>query len=165
MAYVRYLSSIYTRKYNLGRIFPILVTVSLIALINHTAGVTNALLSLVGVMIGLTLVLGNFGFTSGWVAWINRRDGHGLRAQMLIIGLASVVFYPILAQGSLFGSDVRGFVVPIGLASILGSFLFGIGMQFGGCCASGVLSWAGAGKRESIYYSFRLHCRFNVGCL
>ena len=106
---------------------------------------TNALLSMVGIMIGVTLVLGNFGFTGGWAAWIYRRDGRGLRAQMLIIGLASAIFYPILAKGSLFGSDVRGFVVPIGIASIFGSFLFGLGMQFGSCCASGVLSWAGAG--------------------
>ena len=106
---------------------------------------------MVGILIGLTLVFGNFGFTGGWVAWINRRDGRGLRAQMLILALASAIFYPILDSGTLFGSDVRGFVVPFGIATIFGSFIFGIGMQFGGCCASGALSWAGAGSvRVSI---------------
>jgi uncharacterized membrane protein YedE/YeeE len=32
------------------------------------------------------------------------------------------------------------------MATLTGSFIFGIGMQFGGCCASGALSWAGAGS-------------------
>lgn len=146
MADTRFFNSAFPQNPNLGRVFSILITISLIAMINHTAGMTNALLSLVGVMIGLTLVLGNFGFTGGWSAWINRRDGRGLRAQMLILALASALFYPILAHGSLFGNTVSGFVTPIGTASIFGSFLFGIGMQFGGCCASGVLSWAGAGS-------------------
>ena len=146
MADTRVLKSAILNKDNSGRVFSILVTLSLIAMIYDTAGMTNALLSMVGVMIGATFVMGNFGFTGGWIAWINRRDGRGLRAQMLILALASAIFYPILAKGSLFGSDVRGFVAPIGIASIFGSFLFGIGMQFGGCCASGVLSWAGAGS-------------------
>lgn len=136
----------YLTKNNLWRFISVIVTVGLVALINHTAGMTHALLSLVGVLIGFTLVFGEFGFTGGWTSWLMRRDGRGLRAQMLILALASAVFYPILASGSLFGSDVAGFVVPFGMASIFGSFLFGIGMQFGGCCASGVLSWAGAGS-------------------
>lgn len=146
MSDTRVFNSTLPQKYNLGPVFSILVTISLVMMINQTAGLTNALLSLVGVMLGLTLVLGNFGFTGGWTAWINRRDGRGLRAQMAILALASAIFYPILAKGTLFGSEVTGFVSPIGFASIFGSFLFGIGMQFGGCCASGVLSWAGAGS-------------------
>ena len=146
MAGTRFINSAFPMNHNFGRIFAILATISLVIMINHTAGMTNALLSLVGVLIGLTLVLGNFGFTGGWSSWINQRDGRGLRAQMLILAIASVVFYPILAKGSLFGTEVRGFIVPFGIASIFGSFLFGIGMQIGGCCASGVLSWAGAGS-------------------
>lgn len=131
---------------NVGRLFALFLMVGVASSVYIVAGMTNALLSMVGILIGLTLVFGNFGFTSGWVAWINRRDGRGLRAQMLILALASAIFYPILAEGTLFGSDVRGFVVPFGIATIFGSFLFGIGMQFGGCCASGALSWVGAGS-------------------
>lgn len=121
-------------------------TIIILGSIYNVAGMTNAILAMIGLLIGLTLVFGNFGFTGGWIAWINRRDGRGLRAQMLILALASAIFYPILANGTLFGSDVRGFVVPFGLATIFGSFIFGIGMQLGGCCASGALSWAGAGS-------------------
>lgn len=133
------------------RLLSIVLTALVLFSVYNTAGINNALLAMVGILIGLTLVFGNFGFTGGWVAWINRRDGRGLRAQMLILALASAIFYPILDSGTLFGSDVRGFVVPFGIATIFGSFIFGIGMQFGGCCASGALSWAGAGSvRVSI---------------
>lgn len=133
-------------KNHTWRFFSMTVAVLVVYSVYNVAGMTNALLSMVGILIGLTLVFGNFGFTGGWVAWINRRDGRGLRAQMLILALASAIFYPILAEGTLFGSDVRGFVVPFGIATIFGSFMFGIGMQFGGCCASGALSWVGAGS-------------------
>lgn len=133
-------------KFRGSHLFSIVLAFCLIFAVYSTAGFNNALLAMVGVMIGLTLVLGNFGFTGGWVAWIKSRDGRGLRAQMMILGLASIIFYPVLAQGSLFGADVRGFVSPIGIAPIIGSFIFGIGMQLGGCCASGALSWAGAGS-------------------
>ncbi len=134
------------RKFTAAHLFSVFLALCLILAVYRTAGLNNALIAMVGVMIGLTLVLGNFGFTGGWVAWIKSRDGRGLRAQMIILGLASIIFYPILAQGSLFGADVRGFVSPIGIAPIIGSFIFGIGMQLGGCCASGALSWAGAGS-------------------
>lgn len=133
-------------KNHIWQFISIVLALFVVYSVYRVAGITNALLSTVGILIGLTLVFGNFGFTGGWVAWINRRDGRGLRAQMLILALASAIFYPILAEGTLFGSDVRGFVVPFGIATIFGSFLFGIGMQFGGCCASGALSWVGAGS-------------------
>ena len=103
------------------RLLSIVLTALVLFSVYNTAGINNALLAMVGILIGLTLVFGNFGFTGGWVAWINRRDGRGLRAQMLILALASAIFYPILDSGTLFGSDVRGFVVPFGIATIFGS--------------------------------------------
>ncbi|HRW28904.1 MAG TPA: YeeE/YedE thiosulfate transporter family protein, partial [Emcibacteraceae bacterium] len=142
------------QNFGRGQALSALAALILVFMIYQTAGLTNALLSLVGIMIGLTLVYGQFGFTGGWSAWINQRDGRGLRAQMLILALASAIFYPVLASGSLFGSPVTGFVSPIGMASIFGSFLFGIGMQLGGCCASGALSWAGAGSTRIIITLF-----------
>lgn len=150
MADNAFFNSTFPQQYKLGIPFSIFAMISLVVMTNYTAGMTNALLSMVGIMIGVTLVLGKFGFTGGWSALINHRDGRGLRAQMLIIGLASAIFYPILANGSLFGSNVTGFISPIGIATIFGSFLFGIGMQFGGCCASGALSWAGAGSTRIL---------------
>lgn len=127
-------------------IIPLIASGALLLITYNVAGLTNTLLALVGLLIGLTLVFGNFGFTGGWSAWIYRRDGSGIRAQMLILAIASILFYPILAAGTLFGNNVTGFVPPIGIYTLLGGFLFGIGMQLGGCCASGALSWAGSGS-------------------
>lgn len=143
----------YMKKYHISHLLSIIVAATLLVGIAQTAGSTNALLSGIGMLIGIALVLGNFGFTGGWSAWINHRDGYGLRIQMVIIAITSIIFYPILSEGSLFGSDVRGFVVPISVAAIFGSFLFGIGMQFGGCCASGALSWIGSGSTR-IFLTF-----------
>ncbi|MCC3859997.1 YeeE/YedE family protein [Pseudemcibacter aquimaris] len=131
---------------NVGRMASIGFALLLMFAVYNVAGLTNTLLSMVGVMIGLVLVFGHFGFTGGWSAWIYRRDGRGIRAQMLILALAAIIFYPILSSGSLFGSPVRGFVPPIAAGTIIGSFVFGVGMQLGGCCASGALSWTGSGS-------------------
>lgn len=143
----------YMQKYHIGHLLSILAALTLLVGIAQTAGNTNALLSGIGILIGIALVIGNFGFTGGWSAWINNRDGFGLRIQMIIIALTSIIFYPILSEGSLFGSEVRGFIVPISVAEVFGSFLFGIGMQFGGCCASGALSWIGSGSTR-IFLTF-----------
>ena len=51
-----------------------------------------------------------------------------------------------MAQGSVFGQPVRGSVAPAGVAVIAGAFLFGVGMQLGGGCASGTLFSAGGGS-------------------
>src|SRR5699024_12571038 len=56
-------------------------------------------------------------------------------------------FAPILAFGySFFGSEVSGFVSPVGVSLLVGAFIFGIGMQHGGGCASGTLYAVGRGR-------------------
>jgi uncharacterized membrane protein YedE/YeeE len=87
-----------------------------------------------------------FGFTSSWRVFISDRRGAGLRAQMLMLAVTCAVFFPLLASGSVFGQAVRGSVSPPGLAVVLGAFIFGVGMQLGGGCASGTLYSAGGGS-------------------
>jgi uncharacterized membrane protein YedE/YeeE len=106
----------------------------------------QGLLFMVGVGAGVTLFHASFGFTSSWRQFIADRRGAGLRAQMLMLGLTSLVFYPALASGSFLGTDVRGSVAPVGLSVAAGAFMFGIGMQLGGGCASGTLFTAGSGN-------------------
>jgi uncharacterized membrane protein YedE/YeeE len=60
------------------------------------------------------------------------------------------VFFPLLAGGSLFGQTVRGSVSPAGVAVMAGAFIFGIGMQLGGGCASGTLYSAGGGSTRML---------------
>ena len=103
-------------------------------------------LFLVGVAAGLVLYHAAFGFTSAWRSAIVEAKGAGLRAQMLMLAVTCALFFPALARGELFGEPVRGSVSPVGLSVIAGAFLFGIGMQLGGGCASGTLYTAGGGS-------------------
>ena len=44
-----------------------------------------------------------FGFTSAWRVFIADGRGAGLRAQMLMLAAAVLLFFPALAHGILFG--------------------------------------------------------------
>jgi uncharacterized membrane protein YedE/YeeE len=103
-------------------------------------------LFLVGVAAGVVLYHAAFGFTSSWRQLIAERRGAGLRAQMVMLAATCIVFFPLLAHGELFGQTVRGSVAPLSLAVIAGAFIFGLGMQLGGGCASGTLYSAGGGS-------------------
>jgi uncharacterized membrane protein YedE/YeeE len=61
-----------------------------------------------------------------------------------------MVFFPLLASGSLFGQPLRGSIAPAGLSVLAGAFIFGIGMQLGGGCASGTLYTAGGGNTRML---------------
>lgn len=104
----------------------------------------------VGVFAGLALYHAAFGFTSSWRAFIVERRGRGLRAQMLMLAVTCAVFFPVLASGHFFGQAVRGSVSPVSVGVVAGAFLFGVGMQLGGGCASGTLYSAGGGDTRMI---------------
>lgn len=106
----------------------------------------QALLFLIGTGAGLVLYHAAFGFTSAWREAIAHGRGAGLRAQMLMLAVTTAVFVPVLAHGSVFGQAVRGSVAPVGVPVMVGAFIFGIGMQLGGGCASGTLFSAGGGS-------------------
>lgn len=114
----------------------------------------QAALFLVGTGAGIVLYHAAFGFTSSWRAMIAERRGEGLRAQMLMLAVTCVIFFPILAHGQIFGTPVRGSVAPVGLSVLVGAFLFGIGMQLGGGCASGTLYTAGGGSVRMLVTLF-----------
>ena len=108
-------------------------------------------LFLVGGVLGLFLYHAAFGFTSSWRVFISDRRGAGLRGQMLLLAIACVLFFPVLASGTpLFTETIRGNVNPLGTSVIVGAFLFGIGMQLGGGCASGTLFTVGGGNTRML---------------
>lgn len=113
-------------------------------------GWRQAALFAVGGALGLVLYHAAFGFTSSWRVFIADRRGAGLRAQMVMLALGCALFFPALAAGSLFGQPVTGFVSPVGTSVVVGAFLFGIGMQLGGGCASGTLYTAGGGNARML---------------
>lgn len=85
-----------------------------------------------------------------------------------MLALAALLFFPALEAGTLFGRPVGGFVAPAGLSVAVGAFVFGIGMQMGGGCASGTLFTVGGGSTRmlvtlaafiagSLFATFHLH--------
>ncbi|KAF1071142.1 MAG: hypothetical protein GAK45_00601 [Pseudomonas citronellolis] len=132
---------------------PVIATLLLLAValfLAQAAGVRQALLFILGGALGLTLYHAAFGFTSAWRVFIRERRGAGLRAQMVMLALAVLLFFPALAAGSLFGEPVKGLVSPAGVSVVVGAFLFGIGMQLGGGCASGTLFTVGGGNARML---------------
>ncbi len=129
----------------------IIISAILIALAVHFGESLRApLLTVVGLALGFVLFQSTFGFAGSFKAIIQRRDSTGFRAQALALALSSIVFFPLLAQGSVFGQSLVGFVAPIGVSFALGAVLFGMGMQMGGGCASGTLFMLGGGNAKLL---------------
>lgn len=118
--------------------------------LQSAVGGRQVLLLIVGAALGITLYHAAFGFTSAWRVFINERRGAGLRAQMVMLAVAVVLFFPALGAGTLFGTPVTGLVAPAGVSVVFGAFIFGIGMQMGGGCASGTLFTVGGGNARML---------------
>ncbi|WP_053958196.1 YeeE/YedE family protein [Sulfobacillus thermosulfidooxidans] len=111
---------------------------------------TLATLFGIGCVLGLGLYHTHYGFTSSFRHFLLDRRSAGLRAQMLMILIANMLFLPLLIRGEVLGHRVTGYVFPVGLAVVAGAFLFGIGMQLADACASGTLYHTGGGDRRGI---------------
>ena len=104
----------------------------------------------VGLFMGLVLYHAAFGFTGTWRRFFVLRETAGVEAQLLMLGLATLLFAPALAEGELWGTRVGGAIAPLGLQVAVGAFLFGRGMQLGGGCGSGTLFAVGGGSPRMI---------------
>lgn len=103
-------------------------------------------LFLLGMALGAVLFRTAFGFTAHYREFLLHRDTRGVRAQVLMLALATLLFAPVLAAGSAFGYPMSGAFAPLGVQVVAGAFLFGIGMQLAGGCGSGTLYAAGGGS-------------------
>ena len=77
---------------------------------------------------------------------------------LVMLAIAVMLFFPVLSAGSIFGQPVHGNVSPVGVSLLFGAFIFGIGMQIGGGCASGTLYTVG-GRRTGPPPGSRNHRR------
>ncbi|MFO7855733.1 MAG: YeeE/YedE family protein [Paracoccaceae bacterium] len=130
------------------------VAAALIAALALRAGAEGgarlSLAVLIGAVAGLALYHASFGFTAAWRRLARERRGAGLRAQLVLIGVASALSYPLMAWGEGAGVPMSGWILPMGVASALGAAMFGVGMQLGGGCASGTLYTAGGGSTRML---------------
>jgi uncharacterized membrane protein YedE/YeeE len=111
-----------------------------------SSGQVPAILFGLGLALGFVLFHSRFGFTSAWRQLVAVRQGKALRAHMLMLAVACTLFAPILANGIGFhDTPALPTLAPIGFGLFVGSFMFGVGMQLGGSCASGTLFAIGSG--------------------
>ena len=127
---------------------PTLISAALIAWIAFKASQYStdlALAALIGGFAGYALYHASFGFTAGWRRIISERRGTGLRAQFVLIGVTSLISFPLIGW---YGAG--SFTFPFGLGVAVGAFLFGMGMQLGGGCGSGTLYTVGGGSTRMV---------------
>ena len=118
--------------------------------LSQSYGWRQGALFVVGVGAGLVLYHAAFGFTSAWRNAIRTGRSSGLRAQMLMLAVTTAVFLPLLANGQAWGLELSGSIRPLNSSVAAGAFLFGIGMQLGGGCASGTLFTVGGGNSRMV---------------
>lgn len=126
--------------------FALIVSVLLALYLATTYGWRQAALFAVGLSAGVILYHAAFGFTAAWREVVTTGRGAGLRAQMVMLGVAVICFVPLLSMGEFAGTNLRGSVAPLSVSVPVGAFMFGLGMQLGGGCASGTLFTAGGGN-------------------
>jgi len=113
-------------------------------------GWRSGALFVIGGLLGMSLYHASFGFTAAYRNAILHRDMTGINAQLIMIGLAMLLFAPFLASGEAFGRPVNGLIAPAGVRVAIGSFIFGLGMQLGGGCGSGTLFTVGGGSTRML---------------
>ena len=123
-----------TRERQSPRVQPWVVAIATLCLLMGTVhlattyGWRHGGLLGVGAALGLVLYHARFGFTYAFRVFVSIGDGRGIRAQMLMLALATVLFAPILA----FSDTAGGALAPASLSVLVGAFIFCIGMQLGG---------------------------------
>lgn len=120
------------------------------ALITYLVDLRQGGLFLIGGALGFALFQGSFGFTGGWRNMVVEKRGRGMRAQMLTIAVAAVAMIPLLAAGNIGTQAMVGQLAPVGVSVVLGSLMFGFGMQLGGGCGSGTLFTVGGGSARML---------------
>ncbi|MGN6129728.1 MAG: YeeE/YedE family protein [Nocardioidaceae bacterium] len=117
-----------------------------------TQGPAEGGLLLLGLGLGFALFHSRFGFTSAWRQLVSVGQGKALRAHTVLLGATTLLFAPFLAAGvGPGGHAVAGYVSPVGMGVVVGSAIFGIGMQLGGACASGTLYTVGSGHTAILF--------------
>ncbi len=115
-----------------------------------TGGAVTPALVVIGGLLGIVLYHAAFGFTAAYRKWFVEGDTVGVRAQLVMLAAATLLFAPVLAAGGIFGTEAGGIYAPVGWRLFIGAFLFGIGMQLGGGCGSGTLFTVGGGSLRMV---------------
>lgn len=133
---------------------------SVFLLVGLFAGITLTLILSVGfrmgfllaiaIAMGIALAASRFSFSAAYRQLLQGKPSSGVQAQIIFVALSAVLFMPFLQEGTFDGASIVGAIAPVGLGGVFGAFLFGIGMQLAGACASGTLYSAASGSPRMV---------------
>jgi len=123
-----------------------------VALLLSKISATVSLYWIIGVSFGTVLQRGRFCFTASMRDPYLTGSTTLTRAVLIAFALTTIGFTAIKYGYFVKGLPIpgMGYVVPISLATIIGGFLFGIGMVIAGGCASGTLMRIGEGFQMQL---------------
>ena len=94
-------------------------------LVSLDTGGRGVILFTLGALLGASFLFFQYGFASGWRLLITQGDTRPMGYHFLLVGLCSLVFLPV----SFLDLGASGNLAPISISLIMGSSIFGIGMQ------------------------------------
>lgn len=100
-------------------------------------------LFIIGALLGAGLNYFQFGFRTCSQQLLTQGKTMGVRAVLIMLGLTTLLFFPLLTIGQIGSQTLTGFVQPLSLSVVVGAFIFGIGMQFANGCTSGTFNKLG----------------------
>jgi uncharacterized membrane protein YedE/YeeE len=121
-----------------------------VTMICHYLSWRQGLLLIIGAAIGLVLYRSRFGFSSAYRRLLRGEDVSPMLNQLILLAATSIVFVFLFANQMRLGIHLSPALAPIGLAGLLGAFLFGIGMQLSRACGCGSLAAVGGGSVSLI---------------
>jgi len=132
-------------------IYGILISILFSFILFNNIGERHLYVFIIGIGLGVSLYHASFGFTGGWRNFIEKRDSRFLRSQLIMLGLAVIIFSVFINSKSfIYDGKMIGAIAPVSISVIVGSFIFGFAMQLGGGCGSGTLFTAGSGNLKMI---------------
>ncbi|MCL1487877.1 MAG: YeeE/YedE family protein [Marinobacter sp.] len=114
----------------------------------------------IGTVLGIALYHGAFGFTAGWRNLVVHKRGAGMRAQLLLFGVTSIVMVPLLYSGQ---PGLIGAVAPVGTSLVVGSFMFWFGHAAGWWLWLWHLVHCRRGQSADDHHPGVLHHRYGAG--
>ncbi|AWK51647.1 transporter [Clostridium beijerinckii] len=105
----------------------------------------TALMWIFGVALGFTLQRSRFCFTASLRDPILTGSTSLTKAVLLTIAIATVGFAALQFSAVSKGISIPGNISPVGINTVIGATMFGIGMVISGGCASGTLMRVGEG--------------------
>lgn len=107
---------------------------------------------IIGLAMGYILQRSRFGFAGGVRRIYITGDSSLTKALMILFSITIIITTAIHYSAFINGTDIPGIksVVPANIVTVLGAILFGIGMMFGGGCASGTLTDLGEGEGRAF---------------